>query len=110
MCNVVASEAWESGRGVVWLEEGRNVNVVTEAEDLGRGKGGIGPFPIPLRARDAGRTVVTSLARAEEETTLRSLDIPVKPPAVESRLTLVKIGVRFTLEAVGLETLAVTRA
>ena len=81
-----------------------------DAEDLGRGKGEVGTFPIPLRARDAGRTVVTSLARAEEEATFRSLDLPVRPPAVASRLALVKTGLRVAVEAVGLATLAVARA
>lgn len=83
--------------------------MVMDAEDLGRGKGEIGTFPIPLRARDAGRAVVTSLARAEEETTLRSLDLPVRPPAAASRLGLVKIGLRVAVE-VGLATLVVARA
>ena len=81
-----------------------------DTEDLGRGKREIGAFPIPLRARDAGRTVVTSLARAEEEATLRSLDIPIGPPAAASRLALVKIGLRVAVEAVGLATLAVARS
>jgi hypothetical protein len=108
--SVVASETWESGRAMTCFEEGRNIDVVIDAEDLGRGKGEIGPFPIPLRARDTERTMVASLSRAEEEATLRSLDIPVRPPAVVSRLALVKIGLRFALEAAGLGTLAVTRA
>ena len=84
--------------------------MVMDVEDLGRERGEIGAFPIPLRARDAGRTVVTSLVRAEEEATLRSLDLPVRPPAVASRLGLVKIGLRVAVEAVGEATLAVARA
>jgi len=108
--SVVAREIWESGRALSCLEEGLNIDVAIDAEDLERGKEEIGPFPIPPTARDAVRTGLTSLARAEEEATLRSLDRPVKLPVVASRLALVKIGLRFALGVVGLGTLTVARA
>ena len=92
------------------LEGGLNIEAAMDAEDLERGKGEIGTVPIPPTTRDAGRTGLTSLARAEEEATLRSLELPVKLLAVSSRLALVKIGLRFALKVVGLRMLTVARA
>ena len=100
--SVIACEIWELGRVLICLEGGLNIDDAMDAEDLERGKGEIGTVPIPPTTRDAGRTGLTSLARAEEEATLRSLELPVKLLAVASRLALVKIGLRFALEVVGL--------
>jgi hypothetical protein len=110
VCSVVAPGIRVSGRALTCLEGGRNVGVIMDAEDLGRGRGNTGTFPIPLAVREAGRTGLTSLARAEEEATFRSLNTPVETPAVASRLALVKIGLRFVLEAAGLEILESVRA
>ena len=65
-----------------------------DAVDLGRERGGTVTFPIPLATPDAGRIGATSPARAEEEATLRSFGLPAEPPAVASRLALVKLGLR----------------
>ena len=103
--SVVAREIWESGRALNCLEEGVNIEVAMDAEDLERRKGEIGTLPVP----PTPRTGLISLARAEEEATWRSLNLPVKLPVVVSRLALVKIGLRFAFEAVGLGTLTVAR-
>ena len=79
----VVREIRESGCALTCLEGGRKIDVVMDAEDLERGKGEIGT--LPFADRDAGRTGVTLLARAEEEATLRSLDVLVIPTAVVSR-------------------------